>query len=1234
MEAKAKPQKQKQVKRSKVPIRELKAPVERIAETSSYFTQAGVAVSAKEVEARFAAATTLAERTRTLEWLNALQRVTEEFEVVPEPPPVGRFSVPDKSNNWLPAALMAAGIPTVDPPAQNPPLTGSLITGPFIRSEMADKIKQLVDNGKVRGFTPEDGDFFVLKGRPRSDGTETWNIQLTFPYPKFSDKQHYTLPAYRPTYHFIPYDRGLLVYFQTRLARAKFGDKELTKKAIVEYNYLVKIARENVWSAGTPEGRVARFAAMEKQKVEGEKTAKRLKSFLVKGTPVAKHMADRVASIENCISKYFPLVQAILIDDVEIDPVGCLPGLVGVDVLRWMRSAEDKELYPVMRGNSLKYKLNAEATPGPLYAKTTFEVEVDGVEQSFPVRKAQTELADFAINSHILAELQQKPTKEFIAANRWVLTTISFPKTEVYPKAELKTKTRNINGPNECVVKAAGIIALNYTSLKEKSEYASMVYSNPKSNEPHRWLMTKGTQDLSGFSPFNGGMDRYMSKVLRMAKYALPENVSKLKPTLFRAVYADNIFFALPGRKGGVTGCWVISDDLSKAESTVKKQQVIAVHNQSMKVFNGVSENWKRYMELIAHLTLNASGLWNSVQIKNPGLGSGMPFTAAINGTQSLEIVHIAALDFEAQNKKGVPDIYSNPYYRTLDEDQPMRTESYVYGIDMCGAFLKTERTDFVPSNERPVKVDLDLLGYDAILFRIDDETDLYFASLQKDRLAKSMLFRKAGYDESGVSTLPLAVSTFLDLLRIRTEVFNGLYNYPIWYKVRMLQAFKLQETLANLVENVTDIEAYTEEDIIEELFDMEDEHIDLWGSFISLLKGPSVPTIFQLVYLHTGDMDLVARAMKYRLGTLPLTFLGTREEIISVFGADFDVVTEFRREADLTLNNLVKLYPLSMVSLEDRDEKLKTLLPSNSKNRDQSDIEPSKIAMNPTRNPVRPEFTKVKKERSEKAIDRDLSKDDRFTKWLASLYDGGPKYYRVPIPFDKLNSNQMADVRMEKFVAESYVKSGLMDAFQITEDYALALVKDIVSNNVFFIIRPLYNSKPRAGEMDQLAIGEMEVSNRVLEEGRLLDRVYSVPARYLDEKTFGKNMVLNNPLSQLPREKKLKKKREKEPAKKIVQRDDSEDVRMAIEELRAQGGLDKWAGFVASMGLNDWYMKASKKLLEIKKNDPTANIYSLMDDLETAHAQAIETVRDRKKVKGKKTEDEIKRVNDIMGKK
>lgn len=362
-----------------------------------------------------------------------------------------------------------------------------------------------------------------------------------------------------------------------------------------------------------------------------------------------------------------------------------------------------------------------------------------------PNNKKDSLMSDLAIAELAFMSLKQYRVKEIDKfLKKWspFLCSWASPKEEVYERAELTSKTRNIFVTSSAF------------------SYPAMMVMQPAHKYRRNCLESEESIVLSGWSPAHGGMKRLLKRISDDIK---TKGYSVL-------VFADNLYIALPN--GQDFDFWSL--DASKMESCIDMDTVRLYNKHIVVDFWGdkfdastLPEGYVRWMlQVYPHVNIGPS-LIRDWFIVTPQMSSGSVGTSSYN---TAKMLLMAATWINS----------GRPYPESKE------FESLTKGV---GLKLKIERrVNKVLSSLSTVGayVDLDILGHAVVVTSELTEGGIDIVGvLQYERFLKSLIFERS--DPPKFENLPEPerkeqvnlYHQMLEYVRLKASYLTGGWFYP-----------------------------------------------------------------------------------------------------------------------------------------------------------------------------------------------------------------------------------------------------------------------------------------------------------------------------------------------------------------------------------------------------------------------------------------------------------------------
>jgi hypothetical protein len=256
----------------------------------------------------------------------------------------------------------------------------------------------------------------------------------------------------------------------------------------------------------------------------------------------------------------------------------------------------------------------------------------------------------------------------------------------------------------------------------------------------------------------------------------------------------------------------------------------------------------------------------------------------------------------------------------------------------------------------------------------------------------------------------------------------------------------------------------------------------------LSIVGKPLIPTIYELVAVHTGDKDLAIRAVKSRLGKVPVRYLGD-ETIMKKLGYR----DEYKEELRMTTAQVDTLY--EGFNFTDTNKKAAVVIIRRTqmfKNpiREAQEIGKREIAADILGNPVAPKSNRQRKYPGPKTT-IELARLEAVKRWVVDITKGVKKYYRVPIPEDKLNT--VKQIYNEEMTAKKFFYTQAAQALNMDPESIEDTIFKKLENKVVLILFPIEGTNEII-EREPFSYTEFELSRNALKPGKILNREYIEP--------------------------------------------------------------------------------------------------------------------------------------------
>lgn len=384
-------------------------------------------------------------------------------------------------------------------------------------------------------------------------------------------------------------------------------------------------------------------------------------------------------------------------------------------------------------------------------------------------------------------------------------------KTEVYELAERTTKTRNYFETN-------GFAMLPLQLVYKATHVDLRRWDTEPDDSP--------VQNIIGWSPYGGGMNRILRKMARNERYAF--------------VYADNLWTTAIDEKTGQRVS--ISMDMDKGEANVQFNEVLFENRRSMEQFSDASAAWKRYLTVLAPMMSRASvAVFGALQIVINFLISGTIATAYYNQVKVIRYLDAATelLRDRRQEDFTVSGSELGPILKLAQE--------------VGGALWKIEASELYENIVHPkpgVVIRVDLLGMDAVYLG-NYGVDAFAPVLNKERLLKALMWFKRDAKRS----YPGELLNIVKYIRFRAFYMLGGWLYPDLAAFLRMKC----ERMLHYLRNVAEIPEAVFEGEVEILLDSlgidrsDPSKAALAGSLAPLLKLRAVPLPYEAVEFACG---------------------------------------------------------------------------------------------------------------------------------------------------------------------------------------------------------------------------------------------------------------------------------------------------------------------------------------------------------------------------------------------
>lgn len=335
----------------------------------------------------------------------------------------------------------------------------------------------------------------------------------------------------------------------------------------------------------------------------------------------------------------------------------------------------------------------------------------------------------------------------------WYLSCgMEFPKGERYEHSKWLTKTRNI-----------------WSSPFPTHLMMSMVSWPVLLTSPN--CLTFDTPSLYGFSPFHGGMDKFVTKL-----------ESADKPISF--VYADNYYILHVSMEGKKT--WY-SLDLVRGESQTTKEdaQLLAYYLLTRGHITeegnpAFSATWAFLaLFILPNMCVDSSGLLGNIQFQIPGQGSGNSWTFLLNHLKVSLFDHRYMPLVRGSTRDRPTDDSFKKLCKSLGIN--FTIERVIENLDEEFAKCKNQAklpdyfsgVDYPPPDP-PYNLELDLLGWSAVW---SGNLNLWLPVLEAKRLAESIALPKGPANRKADNT-DYIIQNCYALARMEAARMVGAWQY------------------------------------------------------------------------------------------------------------------------------------------------------------------------------------------------------------------------------------------------------------------------------------------------------------------------------------------------------------------------------------------------------------------------------------------------------------------------
>lgn len=645
--------------------------------------------------------------------------------------------------------------------------------------------------------------------------------------------------------------------------------------------------------------------------------------------------------------------------------------------------------------------------------KTNWQASA-GVMWTSGEKKAEVYLQDFTLARELLRDLSllasgfQKPDAFW---SKWAFTRLVglMAKSEVYELNQRTTKTRNITIYNSFCMLPAHLAVYNYMYELETTNTQPYIFGSPGDPE----ATGTGTFNGSGLSPFGGGVNRLVQE---RVPFLMEQDLRGLCFT-----YADNAY-VMQNVGGKVL---LASIDASKMEASITKELVIETMRHitlEYARYGAIDSTWSTYlMSYFPILAVEAVAVFGNQEIPMNSMGSGTVGTFLFN---TVAMMVPLTVWFDSKNKDRV----------NLFQDGQV-SSSFLNTLLKFGVVPKVEQVLTVsPTIEH---MELDMLGFGAHRFQVDAKTVVYLPVLMENRLLGTLLYRKKHYDRKGKPKLPPLVQTFIDLIRYKAIYYCGGWVSEAIYKPlqRFAAAAKINFKRMLAMDEEDESNDLTDEQKIE-LAIQDPELVSTFSSqMISTLLVSSLPTIYELVLVGTGDERLALRAVRSRWRKVPPKLLAPTSVLKDKF--DYSRIEEDERlTTELGLKEMPMPSELSVLR-HDPTKTPQLFAGEVSVMR----LDAPKLGLNPTMvtPDLPPKPVKVKKK---KKTSKTQTNEENIKKIMSDL--NRRQLYRVPVPPRYyLRTANIKTRKDETMVAKSQMVLNIMQETGLSRPEALQMVNN-----------------------------------------------------------------------------------------------------------------------------------------------------------------------------------------------
>jgi hypothetical protein len=318
------------------------------------------------------------------------------------------------------------------------------------------------------------------------------------------------------------------------------------------------------------------------------------------------------------------------------------------------------------------------------------------------------------------------------------------PKEEVYLQSQFATKTRNI------------MVVSSFAQMPAHILMKSVHHNSPNYiDDDHAGV-------ILGFTAFKGGMDAFIRQLWKKVA----------KTGMTTAVYADNLHIL---QLDPDTGTYLYASlDGAKMEATITPsdvhfhmRRIIDLH---MGFYKSTPRGWINYaLQVLPTLDADAIGLFSNQQFPIPGLPSGVVGTAYFNTAKMCGVQHGAKiLNIKALELVGDQVVLTKEFTQLCaDVGVVLQVESFI---------LQAQQSLAIQPKNPNIVQPVDVLGFNVVYY-VDLNISMWLPVLNYGRILKALIFNKRHRNARGESTLSVAESALLQLIKI-----TALYYLGGWY--------------------------------------------------------------------------------------------------------------------------------------------------------------------------------------------------------------------------------------------------------------------------------------------------------------------------------------------------------------------------------------------------------------------------------------------------------------------